>query len=85
MKFRKQNKQTIKKERDKPKNRLLTVENKQMVTREELDGGMGEIGEGNKVYTYLDEHLVTYRMVESPYCTPETNLILYVNYTIIKI
>ena len=35
---------SLKKERN-PKNRLLTVENKLMVIRGEMDGGMGEIGE----------------------------------------
>ena len=33
------------KEREKPKHRLLTIENKKMVTRRELGGEMGEIGE----------------------------------------
>ena len=32
---------------DKPRNRLLTIENKLMVTREEVGGGMGEIGDGD--------------------------------------
>ena len=32
-----------------------------------------------------DEHWVIYEIVESLYCTPETNIILYVNYTGIKI
>lgn len=27
-----------------------------------------------------DEHRVTYRIVEAPYCTYETNIALYVNY-----
>ena len=35
-------------EREKTSNRLLTIENKQMVTREEEQGGkMGEIGDGD--------------------------------------
>ena len=35
-------------EQDKPKNRFLTIENKLMVTREEVvDGEMGEIGDGD--------------------------------------
>ena len=33
-----------------------------------------------KEYTYHDEHRVMYRVVESLYCTPETNITLYVNY-----
>ena len=37
-----------------------------------------------KEYTDLDEHWV-YRIVESLYHTPETNITLYVNYTRIKI
>ena len=32
-----------------------------------------------------DEHWVMYGIVESMYCTPETNITLYVNYTQIKI
>ena len=36
-----------KSERDKPRNRLLTIENKLMDTRGEVGGGMGEIGEGD--------------------------------------
>ena len=35
------------KERGKPRNRLLTIENKLMVTRGEVGGGMGEIGDGD--------------------------------------
>ena len=38
------------KKRDKPRNRLLTIENKVMVTR----GDMGEIGEGDQECTYYD-------------------------------
>ena len=34
-------------ERSKPRNRLLTIENKWMVTRGEVDGGMSEIGGGD--------------------------------------
>ena len=34
-------------ERGKPRNRLLTVENKQMVTRREVGGKMGKIGDGD--------------------------------------
>ena len=36
------------KERGKPRNRLLTIENKLMVAREEVGGRMGKIGDGNK-------------------------------------
>ena len=31
--------------------------------------------------THRHEHGVMYRMVESLYCIPETNITLYVNYT----
>ena len=34
-------------EREKQKNRLLTIDNKLMVTREEVGGRMGEIGDGS--------------------------------------
>ena len=37
-----------KKGRDKPRNRLLTAENKQMVPREEVSGGRGERGDGDE-------------------------------------
>ena len=33
--------------RDKPRNRLLIIEHKLMVTTEEVGGEMGEIGDGN--------------------------------------
>ena len=45
--FKRQNKQA-KEKRDKPKNRLLTTENKQMVTRGDVSGRMGETGLGSK-------------------------------------
>jgi len=35
-------------------------------------------------YTYHGEHLVVYINIESLCCTPEANIILYVNYTSIK-
>ena len=41
------------------------------------------------MWRWLGVHLwcqwVMYRIVESLYCTPETNITLYVNYTEIKI
>ena len=43
----KTNKQREKKKRDKSRNRLLTIENKLMVTRGEVGGGMGETGDGD--------------------------------------
>ena len=36
-----------KRERDKPRNRLLTTENKLMVTKREVGGGMGEKSDGD--------------------------------------
>ena len=44
------------KKREEPKNRLLTIENKLVVARGEVSGGMGEIGKDDQDYTYLDEH-----------------------------
>jgi len=38
------------------KNRLFTIENKLLVTRREVGGEMGEIGERDYECTYLDEH-----------------------------
>ena len=35
-------------------------------------------------HTYYGEHRVMQRIVKSVCCTPETNIILYVNYTSIK-
>ena len=46
--------------------------------------GMDEINEEYQEYIYLDEHLVRYGIVESLYCTPEMDIILYVNDTGIK-
>lgn len=34
--------------------------------------------------TYPPEHLVMYIIVKSICCTPETNIILHVSYTVIK-
>ena len=56
-----------------------------MVTKGEVDGQIGEIDDGIKEYTYCDEDWVMYEIVESLYCTLETNITLYVNYTVIKI
>ena len=66
-------------ERDKPKHRVLTIENKLLVARGEVAGGWKQIT--GLAYTYHDEHWVMYRIVESLYCTPETNITLNVNYT----
>ena len=35
-------------------------------------------------YTYLGEHCIMYRTVETLHCTPESNIILCVNYTSTK-
>ena len=56
-----------------------------MVTR-------GQFGVGGRWVKYTmeiregtcDDHWVTYRSVESSYCTSETNIILYVNYAGVK-
>ena len=44
------------KKRDKPKTRILTIENKKRVAR----GDMDEIGEGDKEYTYYKEYWIIY-------------------------
>lgn len=54
-----------------------------MVAREEVGEGMSEPEAGHK-YTYHDEHCVMDRIVDSLYCTPETNITLHGNYTLIK-
>ena len=46
---------------------------------------MGEMGGGDWEYAYCDEHGIMQGSAESLYCTPETNITLYVNYTGIKI
>ena len=50
-----------------------------MVARGEVVGGMGEIDEEDHEYPYYDEHWEMYRIVESFYCTLETNITMYVN------
>jgi len=55
VKFKKQNKQN---KRDKPKYQHLVVENKLMVTRGEVGRGMGEVGEGDKEYTFYIRHRI---------------------------
>ena len=72
-----------KKERDKPRNRLLTVENEWMVTRGEVGRAQVKQVMGIKEDT-CDEHWVLDIIVESLYCTSKTNITLYVNYTGIK-
>ena len=66
--------------------RPLTIENKFVTTRGEGGGQMGGIGEGDDYKcTYCNKHWVLYRIAEPLYCTPETNLTLYVDYIRIKI
>lgn len=40
---------------------------------------MGETGEGDEEYTFCDEYWVVYRITESLWYTPETNITLYIN------
>ena len=61
-------------ERDKPRNRLVTMENTLMVTRGEVLGGWGKQVMGMKEGTCCDEHGVMYGSAASLYCTPETNI-----------
>ena len=42
---------------------------------------MGEIGEENSEHIYQSEHWIMYRIVKSLYCTSETKIKLYINYT----
>ena len=35
--------------------------------------------------TYCGDHFARYTNIESLYCAPETNIMLYVSYTLIKI
>ena len=54
-----------------------------MATGREVGGKMGETGDGDEKYTY-DEPQVMCRIDELLYCTSDTNITLYVNYTGIK-
>ena len=63
--------------RGKPRNRFLTIENKLMVIRGEVVGGlMIEWRIEIKEHTCGDEHRVLYVSVESLSCTPEINITL---------
>ena len=57
-----------KRERDKPRNRLSTIDIKLMVTGVEEGEGIGEIDDGDKECTCGDEYQVMYGSVESLYC-----------------
>ena len=35
-------------------------------------------------WTYCGDHFIMYKNIKSLYCTPETNIILYVKYNLIK-
>ena len=64
-----------------PQNRFLNVENKVVVTRREVSGrGRWNKWRGLRAY-YSDEHWVMYSIVESLYYKPESNIILYANYS----
>ena len=78
MEFKKQQTRG-KKGEENQETRLLTIENKLMVTRGEMGGRMGWIGDGIKEDTCHDDHWVIYRITESLYCTPETDRTLCVN------
>ena len=54
----------------------LTVENKLMVTRGRWVWGWGKQVMGIKGDTCRDDHRVMYGIVESLYCTSETNILL---------
>ena len=56
-----------------------------MVTRGEVGGGIGEIGDEDEEDICHDEHGVMYGSAESLYCTPETHITLYVTCTAIKV
>ena len=74
-----------KRERERPRKRVLTTENKLMVNRGEIGKELVKQVMGIKEDTCCDEHWVIYGTVKSLYCTPETNVILYISYTGIKI
>jgi len=57
-----------------------------MFSRGEVGGGEAEWNRWRGLRGYLPWWaLVIYRIVASLYCTPETNVTLYINYTGIKI
>lgn len=59
----------IKRQRDKPINRLFTLEDTLLVTRGELGRGRGIQGMEIKEDTCPDEHCVMCESVKSLYCT----------------
>ena len=58
-------------ERDKPRNRLLTTENKLMVTRGEVNRGSGLIGDRDSE-VHFDEHWIIYEVLNP--CTVHLKL-----------
>jgi len=70
------------KKRGKPRNRLLTIENKLMVTGGKWVGGWVKQAMGIKEDTY-DEHRVSHASDEPPNPTPETNIVCYIVLTYI--
>ena len=58
--------ETIKRRKNETKNRLLTIENKLVVIRGEVGGGIDEIGEGDQEHT-CEEYWVMYEIAGS-YC-----------------
>lgn len=71
--------------RETKKPRILTVENKLVVSRGGRWGGWRKQVVGMKEGTFSDDHWVMNASAESLDCTPETNITLCVNSTGIKI
>ena len=83
MEFKKQNKQRVRGRKEtQTEAQTLNCREKQKVIRGEVNGGwVKEVME----CTSLDECWVIHGIAESLYCTPETNVTLYVNYAEIQI
>lgn len=67
------------KKRGKSRNRVLTVENKLIVTRQEVGRGDGLNRLWIKLDIYCDEHQMLYISIASLNSIPETNIRLYAN------
>ena len=69
------------KNRGKPRNTLLTIENKLMVMGGEVDGGVGWVKYvmGIKEGTCCNEHWMLYASDESLNSIPASNITLYSN------
>ena len=83
MEFKRQNKE--KKRGRQTKKWALKYREQTDGYQKEVGGRMGEIVGGDQEYTNLDEHWVICGTAESPFYMPETIIILYINYTGIKI